>query len=148
MSKDNQNFIKNLNNLLSSYHVLYMNVRGYHWNVKGPQFFSLHEKFEDFYKDLQVQIDDIAERILALGGKPGHSFSTFLENSSVKEKTNIFKGEYCVSNLLSDLNTIIEEQKTLVVECDEINDQRTADQLNSYIFQQEKLCWMFESFLE
>lgn len=148
MSKDNQNFIKNLNNLLASYHILYMNVRGYHWNVKGLRFFSLHEKFEDFYKDLQVQIDDIAERVLALGGKPDHSFSTFLENSSVKEKTDVFKGESCVSNLLSDLDTIIEEQKTLVTQADEIDDQRTADQLNGYIFQQEKLCWMFKSFLE
>ena len=60
--------IKALNALLSSYHLFYINVRGYHWNVKGEHFFTLHPKFEELYTELQLQIDEIAERILTLGG--------------------------------------------------------------------------------
>ena len=64
--KDMSAVIEQLNKLLSSYHIFYINVRGYHWNVKGEHFFSLHTKFEELYTELQLQIDEIAERILTL----------------------------------------------------------------------------------
>lgn len=59
-----------LNQLLAHYQVLYMNTRGYHWNVKGQEFFELHLKFEEIYTDLQTKIDELAERILTLGFTP------------------------------------------------------------------------------
>ncbi|MFP3527074.1 ferritin-like domain-containing protein, partial [Pantoea sp. SIMBA_072] len=52
-----------LNELLSNYQVFYMNVRGFHWNIKGERFFELHAKFEETYDDLLLKIDEIAERI-------------------------------------------------------------------------------------
>ena len=90
--KDMTEIIKKLNNLLSSYHIFYINVRGYHWNVKGEHFFSLHEKFEELYTDLQLQIDEIAERILAIGGKPVATMKEYLELSSIQEAAY---GENC-----------------------------------------------------
>ena len=59
-----------LNHLLANYQIFYMNVRGYHWNVKGNDFFELHAKFEEFYTDLLTKVDEVAERILTLGHKP------------------------------------------------------------------------------
>lgn len=64
-----------LNVLLSNLQVLYINTRGFHWNIKGDNFFELHLKFEEFYTDLQQKIDEVAERILTLGHVPDHSYS-------------------------------------------------------------------------
>ena len=77
-----------LNALLAHYQVLYMNTRGYHWNIKGQQFFELHEKFEEIYVDLQTKIDELAERILTIGSTPDHSFSQYLNKSSIQEHQN------------------------------------------------------------
>ena len=68
---------KELNELLANYSIFYQNVRGYHWNIKGEKFFELHAKFEELYNDLFVKIDEIAERILTLGGMPNHNFSEY-----------------------------------------------------------------------
>ena len=62
-----------------------MNVRGYHWNIKGKQFFVLHAKFEEVYNNLNEMADEVAERILILGGKPLHSFSEYLKISEIEE---------------------------------------------------------------
>ncbi|MCH2455246.1 MAG: DNA starvation/stationary phase protection protein, partial [Idiomarina sp.] len=70
-----------LNELLSNYQVFYMNVRGFHWNIKGERFFELHAKFEETYDDLLLKIDEIAERILTLGQRPQHAYSTYIKNS-------------------------------------------------------------------
>ena len=59
-----------LNKLLASYQILYMNVRGFHWNIRGNQFFELHLKFEEIYNDLLLKVDALAERILTLMGYP------------------------------------------------------------------------------
>jgi starvation-inducible DNA-binding protein len=64
-----------LNDLLANFSIYYMNVRGFHWNIKGEKFFELHLKFEEIYTDLQEKIDEIAERILTLGQTPMHAYS-------------------------------------------------------------------------
>ncbi|RNC77716.1 DNA starvation/stationary phase protection protein, partial [Piscirickettsiaceae bacterium NZ-RLO2] len=68
---------KELNKLLATYQVFYMNVRGFHWNIKGQQFFELHTKFEEIYNDLLTKVDEIAERILTLGEQPLHAYSQY-----------------------------------------------------------------------
>ena len=139
--------IKKLNNLLSSYHIFYINVRGYHWNVKGEHFFSLHEKFEELYTDLQLQIDEIAERILTLGGVPLHAYSDFSENASIKEDKNVHDGKACVKGLVSGLQALIEEQRTVAEAAEGVDDQGSADLVTEYVQEQEKLVWMYTAFL-
>ena len=75
-----------LNKLLASYQILYMNVRGFHWNIRGNQFFELHLKFEEIYNDLLLKVDALAERILTLHGVPMHSFSDYLKVSAIPEQ--------------------------------------------------------------
>ena len=145
--KDMTEIIKKLNNLLSSYHIFYINVRGYHWNVKGEHFFSLHEKFEELYTDLQLQIDEIAERILTLGGVPLHAYSDFSENASIKEDKNVHDGKACVKGLVSGLQALIEEQRTVAEAAEGVDDQGSADLVTEYVQEQEKLVWMYSAYL-
>lgn len=145
--KDMTEIIKKLNNLLSSYHIFYINVRGYHWNVKGEHFFSLHEKFEELYTDLQLQIDEIAERILTLGGVPLHAYSDFSENASIKEDKNVHDGKACVKGLVSGLQALIEEQRAVAEAAEGVDDQGSADLVTEYVQEQEKLVWMYTAFL-
>ena len=78
-----------LNLLLADYMVFYQNTRGLHWNIKGEKFFELHVKFEELYNDLILKIDEIAERILTLGGVPMHTFEDYLANAAIKSAKNV-----------------------------------------------------------
>ncbi|MFA9485716.1 DNA starvation/stationary phase protection protein [Moraxella haemolytica] len=139
--------IKALNNLLSSYHVFYINVRGYHWNVKGEHFFTLHPKFEELYTELQLQIDEIAERILTLSGTPLHAYSDFTQLSSIQEDKSVFNGRGCVEGVVKGLQALIEEQRKVAAIAEEANDQGSVDLVSGYIQEQEKMVWMYNAFL-
>lgn len=144
---DMAKIIEQLNTLLANYHLFYMNVRGYHWNVKGSDFFTLHVKFEELYTDLQLQIDAIAERILTLRGTPMHAYSDFTRISSIKEDKNIKEGRACVQGILTGLTMLISKQREVIELADSSDDQGTADLLTAYIQQQEKLVWMYNAYL-
>ncbi|MGP4713415.1 Dps family protein [uncultured Psychrobacter sp.] len=144
---DMSEIVAKLNNLLSSYHVFYINVRGYHWNVKGEHFFSLHEKFEELYTNLQVEIDEIAERILTLGKTPLHAYSDFAQHASINEDKNVHDGNACVQGVVTGLQALIEEQREVSAIAAQSDDQGTADLLDEYVQQQEKLIWMYNAFL-
>ena len=77
--------VNRLNDLLSSYQVFYQNLRGYHWNIVGKDFFELHLKFEEYYNNAQIKIDEIAERILTLEATPLHSFSQYITQYQVQQ---------------------------------------------------------------
>lgn len=139
--------IAKLNGLLSSYHMYYINVRGYHWNVKGEHFFKLHPQFEELYTALQVQIDEIAERILTLGGTPLHAYSDFAQHTGIKEDKNVSDGNTCVKGVVTGLQTLIEEQRHVSAVASEADDQGSADLVDAYVQQQEKLVWMYNAFL-
>ncbi len=79
-----------LHQLLADFQVHYTNLRGFHWDIKGHGFFVLHGKFEDMYNDAAEKVDEIAERILMLGGTPENKFSEYLKVAKVKE---IYKNE-------------------------------------------------------
>ena len=139
--------INRLNHLLSSYHIFYINVRGYHWNGKGAHFFTLHPKFEELYTALQLQIDEIAERILTLGGTPYHAYSDFAQHSSIQEDTNVHDGSTCVKGVVGGLKELIEEQRQVSAIAAAAEDQGSADLVDAYIQEQEKLVWMYNAFL-
>lgn len=142
-----QNTIDKLNALLSSYHVFYVNVRGYHWNVKGEHFFTLHPKFEELYTEIQTQIDEIAERILTLGGSPFHAYSDFAQYSGVAEHKNVSNSRECVEGIVTGLSTLIKEQNELAQIAENDGDQGTVDLVSGYTSGQEKHVWMYQAFL-
>lgn len=136
-----------LNELLANYQIFYMNVRGYHWNVKGPNFFELHEKFEEFYTDLLAKVDEVAERILTLGHKPVHAYSDYTSLSRIKEDKDVHDGEACVRGVLSGFQTLIEFQREILSVASDADDEGTASQISDYIREQEKTVWMLGAYL-
>lgn len=103
-----------LNKLLASYQILYMNVRGFHWNIRGNQFFELHLKFEEIYNDLLLKVDALAERILTLDGVPLHSFSDYLKVSAIPEQKGLHDGRACVESLLESFRELLVAQRRIL----------------------------------
>ena len=136
-----------LNTLLSNYQLLYMNVRGFHWNIKGNNFFELHLKFEEIYNNLQIKIDEIAERILTLGYTPIHSYSEYLKKSEIKESTGITDGKMALAEILNALKIIITAQRDILKLAGNANDEGTNALMSDYIREQEKTIWMYNAYL-
>jgi starvation-inducible DNA-binding protein len=137
-----------LNIYLSNIQITYMNVRGYHWNVSGKQFFALHEKFEEIYNALNEMADEIAERVLTLDGTPLHSFSEYVETSTVKERLNVSSAEDTVKALLEDIKNLLDNEREILSEASENNDEGTVGIISGFIGEQEKMLWMFNSLLK
>ncbi|MEN3801635.1 Dps family protein [Aeromonas veronii] len=136
-----------LNKLLASYQILYMNVRGFHWNIRGNQFFELHLKFEEIYNDLLLKVDALAERILTLDGVPMHSFSDYLKVSAIPEQKGLHDGRACVDSLLDSFRELLVAQRRILGQAAEAGDEGTASILSDYVQQQEKLVWMLRAYL-
>jgi starvation-inducible DNA-binding protein len=148
LNKDvSSQLITELNTLLSSYQIQYMNARGFHWNIKGENFFELHAKFEEIYNDLLLKVDEIAERILTLGGEPLHGFSDYLAKSDISEVKNISKGRDAIDNLLAGYGVLISKQRALLSLAADADDEGTASLMSDYIKEQEKLVWMLNAYL-
>ncbi len=136
-----------LNDLLANYTIFYQNVRGYHWNVKGSKFFELHLKFEELYNDLFLKIDEIAERILTLGFTPDHRSSKYLETALIKETSEVNDGNIAIENILSSFQELLLKQRVILNLSGDIDDEGTNSMMSDYIREQEKLVWMYSSFL-
>ncbi|HHQ4441279.1 TPA: Dps family protein [Aeromonas veronii] len=136
-----------LNKLLASYQILYMNVRGFHWNIRGNRFFELHLKFEEIYNDLLLKVDALAERILTLDGVPMHSFSDYLKVSAIPEQKGLHDGRACVESLLESFRELLVAQRRILGQAAEAGDEGTASILSDYVQQQEKLVWMLRAYL-
>ena len=145
--KESEELANGLNDLLANYHIFYQNTRGYHWNIKGEKFFELHLKFEELYNDLILKIDEIAERILTLGGTPIHSFSGYLKSSKIEEKENVSNGKEAVKNVLDSFKILLEKQRKLLALSGECDDEGTNALMSDYIREQEKLVWMYSAYL-
>ncbi len=136
-----------LNTLLANYQMFYQNLRGFHWNIQGPQFFELHLKFEELYNDAVMKVDEIAERILTLGGTPYHTFSDYLKHSTIKEAANVNDSGGTVSTTLANFKTLLEIERRILELSGEADDEGTNSQMSDYITQQEKTVWMLAAYL-
>ncbi len=146
--KSSKEIAAKLNELLANYQLYYQNIRGFHWNIKGNDFFTLHVKFEELYNAAQLSIDEIAERILTLDAKPLHSYSDYLANSTVKEMKNVSDSKGTVEGVLNNLSIILEIEREILDMSANANDEGTNALMSDYITAQEKLIWMLSSFLK
>lgn len=142
-----ENLAKKLNELLANYSIFYQNTRGYHWNIKGEKFFELHLKFEELYNDLLLKIDEVAERILTLGYTPEHRYSYYSQISTIKESEKISDGLVAVKFILEGFKIVILMQREILDLSADANDEGTNALMSDYIRMQEKLVWMYSSFL-
>ena len=139
---------KVLNQLLADYELFYQNLRGFHWNIKGREFFELHTKFEELYNDAFVKIDEIAERILTLEGEPLHTYTDYLKVSKIKEAKNVTDGVEGVRIIVANFSTLITTERKILDLAGEANDEGTVSLMSDYISETEKTLWMLNSYLK
>lgn len=139
--------VEKLNALLANYQVYYMNLRGYHWNIKGRKFFELHLKFEELYNDALIKVDEIAERVLTLGSTPVHTFTEYVETSKVSVAANVKDGDQAVNEILEAIKILLGIEREILSLSGEIDDEGTNSLMSDYIREQEKLVWMLNSYL-
>ncbi|WP_078552427.1 Dps family protein [Bacillus alkalicellulosilyticus] len=137
-----------LNKQIANWSVLFIKLHNYHWFVKGPQFFTLHAKFEELYTEAALHIDELAERLLALKGAPVATMKEFLETASVQEANSNESADDMVSNIVKDFNILIDELKEGMESADSLGDETTADMLLAIHQSLEKHNWMLRSFLK
>ncbi|MCH2490736.1 MAG: DNA starvation/stationary phase protection protein [Flavobacteriales bacterium] len=136
---------KELNTLLSDYHVYYQKLRNFHWNIVGKNFFDLHIKFEEMYDDAKLKIDEIAERILTLRFQPVSNLSDYLQQSNIDEASSDIKDTEMVSELLKDHGTILKQMRSVIEKADKAGDEGTIDLIGGYIADIEKVSWMLDA---
>ena len=137
-----------LNNLLANYQIYYQNLRGFHWNIQGRDFFELHVKFEELYNDGAIKIDEVAERILTIEATPLHSFTDYLEKATLKAATRVHDGETAVKEIIENLSAIVAQQKDIRKFAEDGDDGATADMMATFIEEQERTLWMFKAWLK
>lgn len=138
---------KELNKQVATWSVMYTKLHNYHWYVKGPTFFTLHAKFEELYNEATLHMDEIAERLLTLGGKPTATLKEHLELSVVKEASGKESTEQMVATVVKDFDTIMKSLKKGMDEAAKDEDDMTEDLLNAVYQSIEKHQWMLNAFL-
>lgn len=135
-----------LNGLLADEYLLYTKTKNYHWNVTGPHFHALHELFDAQAETLEDHVDDIAERVRALGYRAAGSMKDFLTLATLAEDHGaIPDGLEMVAALCNDHETLIRELRSAIDQADAAHDSGTADLLTAIMEAHEKMAWMLRS---
>lgn len=143
---ENQKIISHLNKNLSDVQVLYVKLHNYHWNVKGPHFFSIHNATEGYYEYFAEQYDEIAERILQIGGKPLTTMKDYLKESNLKEEIKKeFTASDVIKNVLKDFNYLKNEFKKTSKLADGNGDSTTVALADANSAWLEKAIWMLKA---
>ncbi|HOI28756.1 MAG TPA: DNA starvation/stationary phase protection protein [Melioribacteraceae bacterium] len=141
----NNALLELLNKNLANIQLLYVKLHNYHWNVKGINFKSIHEMTEGYYDYFAEQYDEIAERIIQLGGKPLSTMQDYLKAAALKEENrNDFDGKTVLSSVLSDFELMNEEFKSISKLAGENNDAPTTGIADDNVAWIEKQIWMLK----
>ena len=143
-----ETLIKELNQYLSDLAVFYRKLQNYHWNVKGSNFFVVHEKLEEYYNKINDQIDEVAEHILTLNAQPLGTLKDSLEKTTIAEAKNekIYSSEIC-KNIIKDFETLLERVKQIKEEAEKEKQYGTASLVDEYILEYSKILWMLNQSL-
>jgi starvation-inducible DNA-binding protein len=136
-----------LNDLIANYSVHYQKLRNYHWNVKGSDFFDLHEQFEKQYNEALQNVDEIAERIRVFGKTPLSTMKEYLDKAKIKETSSDLSSDIMVRELLNDYTLLLESMFAVVNVAVDQNDSGTEEMVKLFIHSIEKHHWMLSSFL-
>ncbi|WP_373688801.1 Dps family protein [Brevibacillus daliensis] len=143
----NTKVVESLNKQVANWNIMYVKLHNFHWFVKGPHFFTLHEKFEEYYNDASVKIDELAERILTIGGTPAATLKEYLELTSLKEATGKESAEQMVQAIIADFTTLRNECKEGAEVAEEAQDEASADMFKDIQGELEKHIWMLNAYL-
>ncbi|REH95063.1 Dps family protein [Staphylococcus felis] len=139
--------VKVLNDQVANWTVLFTKLHNFHWYVKGPNFFSLHEKFEELYNEASQYVDDLAERILAIGGHPVATLKEYLEISIVDEAGKNYVAAEMVKELSEDFIKVSKQLEEAIEVASQAEDDVTEDMFIGMKTDIDKHVWMLESYL-
>ena len=145
--RDRQAIAQGLSQILADSYMLYLKTHNYHWNVTGPFFQSLHTLFEDQYGELATAVDEIAERIRALGMPAPGTFLEYQELSIIRETPGVLSAEAMLAELVDANEAISRRAKPLLTRASGAGDEPTVDLLTGRMTQHEKNAWMLRSHL-
>lgn len=140
-----ENMINELNIFLSDLNVFYRKLQNYHWNIAGKDFFVIHAKLEEYYDEINEQIDEIAEHILILSSEPLGTMKDYLANSCIEEANNEKVSDNVVfQNVIKDLETLLKKVIKIKEEAESQKQYATSSLMDDYILNYTKKLWMLK----
>ena len=146
--QDRHSIVDGLSTMLADTYTLYLKTHNFHWNVTGPMFQTLHAMFEEQYVELSQAVDQIAERIRALGSHAPGTYAQFARLTSIKEPDGVPSAQEMVKQLVQDQEAVVRSARSMFKAVDQANDEPTADLLTQRMQVHEKTAWMLRSLLE
>jgi starvation-inducible DNA-binding protein len=143
-----QLIIDRLNDLLANHQVYYANLRGLHWDIQGDKFIELHELYEDHYNCEASTIDEVAERIIKLGGHPENRYSEYIKCTDVKETHHVSDWKVGVSYVIASQKTLLEKYRNLFITASEAHDAGTVLLVMKHISDIETNLWKLTVYIK
>ncbi|RRJ64226.1 DNA starvation/stationary phase protection protein [Paenibacillus oralis] len=147
MTQVDQQLQKQLNLQIANWTLMYTKLHNFHWFVKGSNFFTLHEKFESLYDEAAGYIDDIAERLLAIGGTPVATLRESLSIATLKEASGKETADEMVAAIIADFETLSSDLKDAMETAAQVEDEATGDLLLGVLSALDKHRWMLNAYL-
>lgn len=140
-----ENIINKLNEYLADLNVFYRKLQNYHWNIEGREFFILHAKLEEYYNEINEQIDEVAEYILSLGGEPLGTMKDYLNISKITEAQNAkVKSDIVYTEIIKDFTHLLDCANKIKQEADKTGDTQTSTFMDEFIAGYSKTLWMLK----
>ena len=128
--------------LLADFQIFYTNLRGFHWHIEDPQFFTLHEQFEKMYDEVAENIDEVAERLLQLDVYPENRYSENIKISEIKEVSMMKNDKEILKNIIETYRLLMAKEREIVELAGEAGDEVTVGLMDGLLESQEKTAWM------
>ena len=143
--KDRKKLAELMGGVLASSYVLYHKTHAFHWNITGPLFYSVHKLTDSQYQDLAGAIDDVAERVRALGFPAPSGLGRYIKESVVEDETDLTDAKAMIKQLADDHQAIAAQLRKAVMEAEQAEDVYTADLLTARIGAHEEAAWMLNA---
>lgn len=137
--------VNKLNHLLANLVVEYHKLQNFHWYIKGNDFFTVHAKLDDYYNDINKSVDEVAESILMLEGKPLASLKDFAANASIKEaEAQFIKSDIILAEVEKDYSLLLAEVIEIKKAADAEENFIISAMMDDYIKNFTKAVWMLK----
>lgn len=144
-----ENILNNLNTFLSDLSVFYRKLQNYHWNIKGKDFFVIHSKLEEYYNEINEEIDEVAEHILTLGGQPLGTLKDYLNTTKIVEAENKkVDSMFILNETIKDFSTLLQDAIKIKELSDENKEYKTSVLIDEFIKSYSKKIWMLKQTIE
>ncbi len=137
-----------LGRLLADSYTVYLKTHNFHWNVKGPMFNTLHALFQLQYQELALAVDEIAERIRALGYPAPGSYAEFGPLTKIQEAEGVPEAAAMLDALAADQGTLVATARRVLNAAQKVSDDATVDLAVRRMQVHEKNAWMLRAHLE